>query len=129
MQVNETWHKTQTQIIPTFVVVQDTVEIFSNICINAIWLRSSMRKHKERVIFAFLVYKADLKIIIQICWLKISFSFSFLLFINKILQLAQVFLYRFTFQRAGCQFCNHGSFFYVLRFYCQSVVYCYGRYI
>ena len=39
-----------------------------------------------------------------------------------------IFLYRFTFQRAGCQFCNHSSFFYVLHFYCQSVVCCYDRY-
>ena len=61
-QVHEIWHKTQAQIIPTFVVVQDTVEIFSNICINAIRLRSSMGKHEERVIFTFLVYKADLKV-------------------------------------------------------------------
>ena len=43
--------------------------------------------------------------------------------------IAIIFLYRFTFQRAGCQFCNYSSFFYVLHFYCQSVVWCYGRYI
>ena len=43
--------------------------------------------------------------------------------------IAIIFLYRFTFQRAGCQFCNHSSVFYVLHFYCQSVVWCYGRYI